>query len=72
MSKKYVVRFPRKFKKRLISLNGRGKVLTCLTLGKLLYECTGKKQYNLYKTANVYPEGWAVKDGISKPFTMIK
>jgi hypothetical protein len=72
MSRKYIVRFPRKLKKRLISLNGRGKVLTCLMMGKLLYETTGRKQYDLYKCTNVYKDGWAVKNGHCQPFEMKK
>lgn len=66
----YVVRLPRKFKKRLIKLNGRGKVRTVLMLAELLYEVLHKKQYRLWKLSNVSKDGWAVKEGSAKPFEM--
>jgi hypothetical protein len=67
----YKPRLPRKFKKRLIRLNGQGKVRTCLMLGKLLFETTGKRQTAIYKLANVY-DGWAVRKGLAIPFEMKK
>lgn len=60
-------RLPRKFKKRLIKLNGREPVRKCIILAKLLSDTQMKNMYNL---ANVYEWGWAVKEGLAKPFEM--
>lgn len=62
-------RLPRKFKKRLVKLNGRSPVKKCLIIARCLCEC-GIPVKDIQNLANVDPTGWAVNKGAAEPFKM--